>query len=34
MRINSYKFGEIEIDGELYKHDILISQGKVDSWWR
>ena len=33
--IDSYKFGEMEIDGVVYKSDLMIFQGHVtDNWWR
>ena len=32
--INSYSFGSITIDGKTYTHDVIISAGKVKSWWR
>lgn len=32
--IDSYKFGEIVIDGETYINDVIILQGKVVDWWR
>ncbi len=34
MRINSYKFGEIDINGKIYRNDILITGSTVHSWWR
>ena len=33
--IDSYKFGEIVIDGQIYSSDLIIFPGRVDaSWWR
>ncbi len=35
MKIESYSFGSILIDGETYTSDLLIFPGKIDtSWWR
>ena len=35
MRIDSYKFGEIVIDGQAYERDLLILADRVaDGWWR
>jgi hypothetical protein len=35
MRIDSYEFGEIVIDGESYDSDVIILSGKVyPDWWR
>jgi hypothetical protein len=35
MRIDSYKFGEIVVDGQGYKRDLLILADRVASgWWR
>ena len=35
MRIDSYKFGEIVIDGHAYKRDLLILADRVAAdWWR
>ncbi|MBO8131737.1 MAG: Mth938-like domain-containing protein [Candidatus Marinimicrobia bacterium] len=35
MRIDSYKFGEIIIEGVKYNHDVIIFPDKVKSnWWR
>ena len=35
MKIESYSFGSILIDGESYTSDLLIFPGKIDaSWWR
>lgn len=34
-KIESYRFGEIVIDGCRYSHDVIIYPEKVDSkWWR
>ena len=33
--IDSYRFGEIVIDGQLYTSDVIIFPDRVDSsWWR
>ena len=34
MYINSYRFGEIVIDGEKYSNDVLIVGDKIINWWR
>jgi hypothetical protein len=35
MRIESYSFGKIVIEGKAYTSDVIIYPGKVDSsWWR
>lgn len=35
MRIESYEFGEITIDGKVYTSDVIIYPDYVDSsWWR
>jgi len=35
MRIESYRFGSILIDGKTYTSDVLIwPEGVDDSWWR
>ena len=34
MRIESYRFGEIIIDGKRYTSDVLILPDRVLSWWR
>ena len=35
MHIDSYKFGEIVIDGTTYKSDVIIIGGAVrPNWWR
>ncbi len=35
MRIDSYSFGRIVIDGKAYTSDVIIYPGRVDaSWWR
>ncbi len=35
MKIGSYSFGSILIDGESYTSDLLIFPGKINaSWWR
>jgi len=32
--IQSYKFGEIRIDGKTYNHDLIIFGNKITDWWR
>jgi len=32
--INNYDFGEIEIDGKTYHHDVIIYRDRVDDDWR
>lgn len=35
MRIESYQFGKMVIDGILYTHDLIIHKNKVlADWWR
>jgi hypothetical protein len=35
MKIDSYTFGHIKIDGRLYTSDVIIFLDRVDStWWR
>ena len=35
IRIESYSFGRIKIEGDIYKKDLIISEGKITSpWWR
>jgi len=35
MKIDSYSFGRITINGKTYTSDIIIYPGRVDaSWWR
>jgi hypothetical protein len=35
MRVDSYEFGHIVIDGASYRQDLLIWPGRVKSnWWR
>jgi len=35
MKIDSYQFGKILINGKEYSKDVIISEGKVFSpWWR
>ncbi len=35
MRIESYQFGEIVIDGVRYNKDLKIIKGKIiENWWR
>ncbi len=35
MKINSYNFGEIIIDGKKFTHDVIIYPDRVDAeWWR
>ena len=32
--INNYDFGEIDIDGKTYHHDVIIYKDKIDDNWR
>jgi len=34
MKIDSYRFGEIKIDGKVYDHDVILSGSKVRRWVR
>jgi hypothetical protein len=35
MRIDSYEFGHMVIDGQSYRQDLLIWPGRIKSnWWR
>lgn len=35
MRISSYSFGRITVDGEIYTQDLIIFPGHIrSSWWR
>jgi hypothetical protein len=35
MHIDSYSFGQLVIDGQLFSSDVIIYKDKVDaSWWR
>jgi hypothetical protein len=35
MKIDSYSFGRIVIDGQVYTSDVIIYRDRVDaSWWR
>lgn len=35
MKINSYSFGTIEVDGKRFDSDIIIYPDRIDgSWWR
>ena len=35
MKIRSYQFGRIDIDGHVYRHDVKILDGQVvPEWWR
>jgi hypothetical protein len=35
MEITRYRFGEIEIDGQTYTADVIITPERVvDTWWR
>jgi hypothetical protein len=35
MRITSYSFGSITVDGRTYTSDVIIYPGRVEaSWWR
>ena len=32
--VGSYGFGSVEVDGEVYGHDVIYCRGKVTRWWR
>ena len=35
MKIKSYEFGRIEIDGNVYTRDVIIYGNRINSsWWR
>jgi len=34
MRVESYSFGEIVIDGKRYNSDVIVFKDWVKSWWR
>ncbi len=35
MRIESYDFGKVQIEGEVYRSDVIVLPGSVRSgWWR
>ncbi len=34
MKINSYSFGEIIIDGNIHTEDVIIFPDKIENWWR
>jgi hypothetical protein len=35
MKIDSYSFGSLVVDGKMYTSDVIIYPGRVDpSWWR
>jgi hypothetical protein len=34
MRVDSYFFGEIVVNGEKFTSDIIIFKDKIKSWWR
>jgi hypothetical protein len=34
MRIDSYSFGSIVVDGKSYASDVIIFRDRVLSWWR
>ncbi len=35
MKIESYKFGHITVDGQSFTNDVIIFNDKIiDSWWR
>ena len=35
MKIDSYSFGRIVINGQVYTSDVIIYRGRMDaSWWR
>jgi hypothetical protein len=35
MKIDSYSFGSLVVDGKMYTSDVIIYPGRVDpTWWR
>lgn len=34
MKIQSYSFGRIIIDGKMYTEDVIIFSDKIENWWR
>lgn len=34
LRVDSYEFGRIVINGRTYTHDVLILPDRVERWWR
>lgn len=34
MKIDSYRFGEIVINGKRYSHDVMVFPACVTRWWR
>jgi hypothetical protein len=34
MKIETYRFGRIVIDGREYKNDVMIYGNEVEGWWR
>ena len=34
MKIEAYRFGEIEIDGKVYEHDVILTGSEVRCWIR
>lgn len=32
--VGSYRFGSVEIDGQVYDHDLIYCKGEVSRWWR
>lgn len=34
MKIESYDFGKIKIDGKIYSHDVIVFADEVKEWWR
>ena len=34
MKVDSYSFGEIVIDGKRYTSDVIVFKYRVKSWWR
>ncbi len=34
MKIESYDFGKIKIDGKKYANDVIIFTDRVSDWWR
>ena len=34
MKIDSYSFGSITIDGQIYNNDVIIHPDRITTWWR
>ncbi len=34
MRIDSYKFGQVVIDGQSYDNDVIVCPDQAINWWR